>query len=324
MQELSASCNKPHILLTGSTGFIGKALCQRLVQQGYRLTLLSRKPRELGTNDKEPNVKHVTWRLEQAAESAWFNDVDIVIHLAAAASGEKSSLHELTAINVAGTANLFKQASLAGCKRFVFLSSAQVNWSQKAPYDKDKYTQSKLLAERKLQQLSATSPTELVVIRPALVYGPGVKGNFNKLLNGVKRGQWLPLGALKHNKRSLLSLSNLLDFIQLSLSHPLAGQQSWNLADKEAVSSVALVRALASASKQKAKLVHIPVWCLRVIGVLTGRSAQVQRLAGSAVIDVAEVEQKLGWQPKVNLQQELKLMLRYNTVNNVNAENQNS
>ena len=311
-------------MLTGSTGFIGQALYQHLLQQGYNLATLNRQPEKMGSEGSDPILLHWRWDLCQPAEPQWFAGVDCVIHLAAAASVQGLNRKAIMQLNVAAPVQLFKQAIAAGCKRFIFLSSAQVNWIDAPPYNTDLYTQSKQLAEQQLRQLSQNSRTELVIIRPALVYGPGVKGNFAKLLNSVQNGRWLPLGALTDNRRSMLALANLLSFIQLCLTHPLAAQQSWNLADNETVSTAALIHAIGRSVEKKPKLLAIPLWCLRLIGRLTGRSAQVQRVVGSATINSETTCQQLGWQPPLTLQQQLDVMLRQHNKTGQFAENQPS
>lgn len=168
--------HKPRILLTGSTGFIGQALYQHLLQQGYNLATLNRQPEKMGAEGSDPILLHWRWDLRQPAEPQWFADVDCVIHLAAAAAVQGLSRKAIMQLNVAAPVQLFKQANAAGCKRFIFLSSAQVNWIDAPPYNTDLYTQSKQLAEQQLRQLNHNSRTELVIIRPALVYGPGVRG----------------------------------------------------------------------------------------------------------------------------------------------------
>jgi UDP-glucose 4-epimerase len=212
------------------------------------------------------------------------------------------------AVNVDGTLNLARQAAQAGVRRFVFLSSIKVNGEGcEEPYregdaacPQDPYAISKWEAEQGLRQIELETGMDVVILRPPLVYGPGVKANFQRLLAAVDKGWPLPLGAVG-NRRSLLYLGNLVDAIQLCLVHPAAAGQTYLVSDGEDVSSPELVRRLARAMGCPARLLPVPPAWLRLAGGLLGRRAVVERLLGSLVVDSSRIRRELGWSPPFRL-----------------------
>jgi nucleoside-diphosphate-sugar epimerase len=214
------------------------------------------------------------------------------------------------AVNVDGTLNLVRQAATAGVKRFVFISSVKVNGELTQPgraftetdaaAPQDAYGQSKHEAEQGLRQLAADTGMEVVIIRPPLVYGPGVKANFAALMRAVQRGWPLPLGAV-HNQRSLVALDNLVDFIVTCITHPQAANQTFLVSDGEDLSTTELVRGMAQAVGVPARLLPVPVWALQAGATLLGKGDAVQRLCGNLQVDISKARNLLGWTPPVSV-----------------------
>ncbi len=213
------------------------------------------------------------------------------------------------ATNTEATLNLARQAAQAGVKRFVFISSIKVNGEGRdAPYretdaaaPEDAYAISKWEAEQGLRQIARETGLEVVILRPPLVYGPGVKANFQRLLQMVRRGWPLPLGAI-HNRRSLLYLGNFVDAIRLCVEHPAAAGQTFLLDDGEPVSTPELIRAVARAMGRPARLLAVPVGVLEFAGALLGKRAAVARLTGSLWVDSSAIRSRLGWTPPFSME----------------------
>jgi nucleoside-diphosphate-sugar epimerase len=216
---------------------------------------------------------------------------------------------------VDATLHLARQAAQAGVKRFIFVSSIKVNGEltrQGRPFTEcdppdpqDPYGISKIEAEQGLRQVAADTGMEVVIIRPPLVYGPGVKANFAALMRAVKKGMPLPLGAI-HNQRSLVALDNLVDFIVTCITHPKAGNQTFLISDGQDLSTAELVRGLAEAAGTSARLLPVPVWGLEWAGRLVGKGEAVQRLCGNLQIDSSKARTLLGWKPKVSVTEGLR------------------
>jgi nucleoside-diphosphate-sugar epimerase len=219
------------------------------------------------------------------------------------------------AVNMDCTLNLARQAVAAGVNRFVFISSVKVNGESTPPgrafteadatNPQDAYGQSKHEAEQGLRQLSADTGMEVVIIRPPLVYGPGVKANFASLMRAVQRGWPLPLGAV-HNQRSLVALDNLVDFIVTCITHPQAPNQTFLVSDGQDLSTTELVLGMAQAAGVPARLLPVPVWALQAGASLLGKGDAVQRLCGNLQVDISKARSWLGWVPPVSLQEGLR------------------
>lgn len=300
------------ILITGATGFIGAALCRSLADRG---TLVRRALHSAGPADP---------RFEDAlvgdigGATSWqsaLTGVDAIVHLAARThvmdEHAADPLAEYRRINVDGTRALADAARAAGVRRFVFLSSIKVNGEatfgkpyseDDAPRPEDAYGVSKLEAENALRETGAD--LETVVLRPPLVYGAGVKGNFLRLMRAVERGLPLPLASIR-NRRSLVSLNNLVDAILACLEHPAAAGQTYLVADDERIATPELVHAIAAAMKKPARLLPFPASLLRMGAGLFGKSAAAARLTGSLEIDTAKLQRELGWRPRETLAQGL-------------------
>jgi len=306
-----------HILVTGATGFVGGFLCSRLLLEGYavRGTLLaSENPAALVAGVQpaliEPLGVATSWDGALAG-------IDTVIHLAARvhimADKASDALDAFRTVNVAGTLKLARDAAKAGVGRFVFISSVKVNGEETTtPYTQesrpnpvDPYGISKWEAENGLQQISSETGMELVIVRPTLVYGPGVKANFLNMLKAVRRGIPLPLASI-NNKRSLLYVGNLVDALAACASHPAAVGRTYLVSDGEDVSTAQLIRKVAAALGVPARLLPFPPWLMRLAGKLTGNSAAVHRLTSSLCIDSSGIGNELGWRPPFTMDEGLR------------------
>jgi len=244
---------------------------------------------------------------------------DCIIHTAARVhvmhDTESDPLSAFRSVNADGTLNLAHQAAAAGVKRFVFISSVKVNGEVTQPGQafseadvsspQDAYGQSKHEAEQGLRQLSADTGMEVVIIRPPLVYGPGVKANFAALIRAVQRGWPLPLGAV-HNQRSFVALDNLLDFIVNCITHPKAANQTFLVSDGQDLSTTELVRGMAQAAGAPARLLPVPMWALQAGASLLGKGDAVQRLCGNLQVDISKARSLLGWVPPVSVDEGLR------------------
>lgn len=300
------------ILVTGANGFVGSALCECLRKRGMSVRGATR-TRGLNVDGDECIAVG-----DISAQTDWtpaLKNVDQVVHLAARVHvmNEKSAdpLAEFHRVNVGGTASLARQAAVAGVRRFVFLSSIKVNGelttsSQRfaandVPAPADAYGVSKHEAEQVLWKIVAETDMELVILRPPLVYGPGVSGNFMRLLQVLDRRWPLPLGAIQ-NQRSLIYVGNLVDAIRRSLRHPKAAGKTFLVSDGVDVSTPELVRGIAAALGRRPFLLPVPVSWMRRAGRVLGNQAAVDRLVGSLCVDIAPLREELGWTPPYTMQ----------------------
>ena len=306
------------VLVTGATGFVGSALVHRLVSDGevrVRATVRSARAQlPLGVEVIQiPDLaEHRDW-------SAALHGVESVIHVAGRAHVMRETaddpLAEFRRVNVAATSALARQAAGAGARRFVFISSIKVNGEETmpgrpyraddAPAPTDAYGVSKHEAEEELRLIARESGMEVVVIRPVLVYGPGVKGNFRAMMRWMRRGVPLPLGAI-HNRRSLVSLDNLVDLIVTVLRHRAAANRTFLVSDGEDLSTTELLRRLGSAFGAAPRLLPLPSILLEMPARLLGRRRLVNRLCGSLQVDITETRSTLDWSPPVRVDEALR------------------
>jgi UDP-glucose 4-epimerase len=295
------------ILLTGGSGFVGVAVLSSLQRNG---TSVVSAVRSGGGADKVVvgNIDGTTQWCDA------LQGVSCVIHSAGRAHVVNDTaldpLAEFRAVNVAGTANLARQAATQGVKRFIFLSSAKVNGeaspagrpftADQVPAPLDPYGLSKLEAEQGLHALAAETGMEVVIIRPVLVYGPGVKANFRSMMSWLAKGVPLPLGAID-NKRSLVALDNLVDLIITCVDHPAAANQIFLVSDDEDVSTSELLRRLGRALGKPARLLAVPVRLLEGVAGLLGKRGMAQRLCASLQVDIDKTKTLLNWTPPVSL-----------------------
>ena len=308
-------------LVTGANGFVGSRLCAALLRSGKSVTASAR--RSLPATAQHP-LSGAQWIADATVDSThhWgvaLQGVDVVVHLAARVHVMQelatNPLLEFRAVNVAGTLNLARQAAAAGARRFVYLSSVKVNGESTqaghpfveadTPHPQDAYSQSKHEAEMGLKQVARDTGIEVVIVRPPLVYGPGVKANLASLMRAVQHGWPLPLGAI-HNQRSLVALDNLVHFIITCATHPGAANQTYLVSDGQDLSTTELVQGLARAADVNALLVPVPAWALKGIATLLGRSGAVQRLCGNLQVNIAKARQDLDWIPPLSIQEGLR------------------
>jgi nucleoside-diphosphate-sugar epimerase len=299
-------------LVTGASGFVGRRLCTELLLRGHSVQTISRKPLDIagiasayvGPVNAAINFSNV------------LRDAKVVFHLASRvhvlADKPGQSANAYHEANVSLSASLARQAVAAGVARLVFVSTAKVHGDVSSPgralretdsFDPgDFYASSKCEAEAVLREITCGSATDLVIVRPPLVYGPGVKANFAALVRAVQRNLPMPLGALE-NHRSLVALDNLVDFLILCGSHPAAAGEVFFVSDVEDLSTAELVRQIANAAAVTPRLVRCPEVLLRVCGAILGKSAMVSRLCDNLQLDIGKAQTMLGWSPPLTVAQ---------------------
>jgi nucleoside-diphosphate-sugar epimerase len=310
------------IAVTGGNGFVGRALLRALQAAGSPGRGLVRDQRALAALASvaaAPGGHRVVGDLVDDLD--WqeaLRGVDVVVHAAARVHVMQSEAASLQAryrrVNTEASVRLAHEAVAAGVRRLVYLSSVKVLGESTAPGrcfgsgtpadPRDAYAWSKWEAEEALSAVAARTGLELVVIRPPLVYGPGVGGNFHRLLGWVRRGLPLPL-ALVDNRRSLIGLRNLVEVVVRACAHPAAAAERWLVADPEPISTAELVRAMAHALGRPPRLVPVPVPVLRGLGRISGHSAELGRLLDDLVVDASRTWSVLGWTPPAVLASEL-------------------
>jgi nucleoside-diphosphate-sugar epimerase len=293
------------VLVTGSDGFVGSHLCAALAAGGRRVVAASRRPGGVSL----PLLSNA---------SAWqsaLKSIDCVVHLAAhvhimRTTRESAALFQ--EVNVRGSQFVAEQAAQAGVRRFVYLSTVKVNGeggdlayrAADTPQPADAYARSKMQAEEVLRDAARMSGMELAIIRPPLVYGPGVRANFRRLLQLVALGLPLPLRSVD-NRRSLVSVWNLVNFIELCATHPRAGGGTWLVSDGEDLSTPQLLQAIARSMHKRARLFAFPPTLLKRLAQLIGMGAEMSRLCDSLLIDATPAANLLGWKPIIGVQQGL-------------------
>ena len=304
------------VLITGANGFIGRHLCRRLIESGKDVIACIREQ-----SDESPLADmggHLKVHRMPSPDckgdfSALFGKVDAVIHLAGRAHVMRDTsadpMSEFRRVNVGGTESLALMSAKRGVRRFIYISSIKVNGESThgTPFFADDpigycdaYGQSKWEAEERVRQIAEEGGMEWVIVRPPLVYGPGVRGNFLGLLKAVGRHVPLPLGSLR-NSRSLVSAFNLSDFLSLLLDHPAAANNRFLVADREDVSTPELIRRIAAALNCPPRLLPCPEALLQMAGTMLGKKAAVQRLVSSLVLDRQKVRDFVGWSAPTTL-----------------------
>ena len=302
-----------HTLVTGANGFVGAGIFERLHVALRPVSGAVRNEPQRAGFVRSPALKGGDW-------SRLLEGCDTLVHTAARVPATREaandSLRDFRTVNVEGTLNLARQAAAAGVRRFVFISSVKVHGEQSlpahpftptdAPSPKDAYGTSKAEAEAGLRAITAETDMDYVIIRPPLIYGPGVKGNFAAMMRAVARGLPLPFGAVTDNRRSLVALDNLVDLIVTCIDHPAAANQTFMVSDGEDLSTADLLRRLGVAMGKPARLLNIPPALLGAAAAMIGKRAVAQRLLGSLQVDISHTCSTLGWKPPISVDEGLR------------------
>lgn len=299
------------ILVTGATGFVGTALCRELLARGHTVHATARKTIPHGEGLSELRQITIPDIAAEFDRRALLDGMDAVVHLAAIAHRGGVPDADLRRVNVDATTGL-AEAAAGRVRRFVFLSSIKVHGEDSGPgmfvetdtlRPEDSYGRSKLQAEEALTEIAVRSGMELVLIRPPMVYGPGVKANFLRLLRWVASGLPLPLASVR-NRRSLVHLGNLVDMIARCAEHPSA-KGPFLTGDEEIVSTPELIARIGRALGRPSRLLSAPPAVLRAIGAISGRLDEIRRLTGNLAADTSRAHRVLDWRPPHTLDEGL-------------------
>jgi nucleoside-diphosphate-sugar epimerase len=312
------SLSQKLILVTGANGFVGQALCAALVKQGFSVRAAVRDSAKFKIAGCE-----IVILPSMEEDIDWTNtlvDVDTIIHLAARVhvmqDNASNPLHEFRKVNLYATEHLAKSAAAKNVKRLVYVSSIKVNGEetvegckfteQSRPAPQDPYGISKYEAELSLNKIASESALEVVIVRPPLVYGPGVKGNFAQMVSMIKKGIPLPFLAV-NNLRSLIYIDNFVSALILCAVHADATGKTFLVSDGDDVSTADLIKRLGVSLGRPARLFALPLSILKAVGFLFGKSSQIERLIGSLQIDSTKIREELGWKPQVTVYKGLEL-----------------
>lgn len=306
--------NDARTLITGATGFVGSALTARLQSEDLHPLGTCR-----GTSLSERCVSAPP--LEAGGDwSDLLKGIGTVVHTAARVhvmrDTSSNPLNAFRDVNVTGSLNLAREAASAGVRRFVFISSVKVNGDETRhgrpfaagddPAPEDAYGISKAEAEAGLKAISGQTGMEYVIIRPPLVYGPGVKGNFAAMIRALARDLPLPFGAVTDNRRSLVGLDNLVDLIVTCIDHPAAANQTFLVSDGEDLSTADLLKRLGATMGKRARLLDIPPALLGTAAAMIGKRAVAQRLLGNLQVDISHTRSTLDWRPPISVDEGLR------------------
>jgi nucleoside-diphosphate-sugar epimerase len=312
------------VLVTGSGGFIGRALCTRILTEGWQVR---------GTFRSESDVSRLPEGVEAFSigsidsDTKWddaLTGIDTVVHLAARVhvmdDVSSDPLAEYRKVNVEGTKCLAVSSANAGVKRFIFISSIKVNGEGRAAaYNEDDeaapqdpYSLSKWEAEQELHKITDKTDLETVILRSPLIYGPGVKANFLRLVKLINFGIPLPFRFIK-NLRSLIYIGNLIDAMITCMTNPNAAGKTYLVSDGEDVSTPELVRRIGAASRRRSLMLPVPIWMMQMTGRITGKSDEVERLVGALTVDISKIRKELGWKPPYTMEYGLKETAKWYT-----------
>jgi nucleoside-diphosphate-sugar epimerase len=302
------------VLVTGGSGFVGSVLCETLARAGHQVRAVVREgkalPRGAGTR---------VWPGEFDADTRWdsaLSDIEAVVHLAARAhvmNDPPANRALYFTLNSDGTRALAQAAALAGVRRFVYLSTVKVNGERSGarpfgpadpPQPEDHYGESKWRGEQQLAVVAAAGGFDAFTIRSPLVYGPGVRANFLRLMSWVNRGIPLPFASIE-NARSMVSVSNLCDLIERCVASQVRGTHTLMVSDGQDLSTPQLARSVGVALGRPARLLPMPPALLRLLGRATGRAAEIERLCSSLCVDISGTRRLLDWAPALSVEQGL-------------------
>ena len=307
------------VLVTGATGLVGGAVVRALAHRGdvELVVPLRRDNADLPLSAEAFPI----FGLDSSQDwSPALRGVNVVVHCAGRVHilRERAGdpLREFRLVNVEGTMRLASQAADAGVKRFIFLSSIKVNGEEttpgrpfradQVPHPQDPYGVSKMEAEACLNSLAERTNMEVVIIRPPLVYGPGVRANFLAMMKWLSLGVPLPFGCVMENRRSLVALDNLVDLIATCLDHPAAVRQTFLVSDGESLSMASLLRRMGNALGQSVHLIPVPLPFLRAAAALIGKREVARRLLGSLEVDITSTQERLKWTPPISIDEGLR------------------
>ena len=311
------------ILVTGASGFLGRALIKTFSNlDDIAVVAVCRGPTSFGQADVQ--VVEIGDLLEFDNWSSILLDIDVIIHAAGRAhimnENSMDPLYEFRRVNRDGTLRLAEEAAKAGVKRLIFLSSVKVNgeatlpgrpFTNLSPADpKDYYGKSKLEAEIGLLDLSKKSSLEVTILRPTLIYGDGVKGNFANLIKVLNFNIPLPLGSVNKNRRSLVGVQNLVSLIATCITHKNAANKIFLVSDNECLSTTGLLILLRRSLNSRSVLLPVPTCCLRFLGRLLKKDSYIERLLGSLEVDMTATCTDLDWFPPESIETGLKVFNR--------------
>lgn len=313
------------VLVTGANGFVGKVLCHTLIDRGFSIKAAVRDC--ISVLDDRIDCVSVGEINDNTDWQDALAEVDCVVHLAARVhvmnESDSAPLKAFRRVNTAGSEKLAREAARFGVKRMIYLSSIKVNGEETvcAPFNEhvdqppvDPYGRSKWEAENALQQVSAETGIEMVIIRPPLVYGPGVKGNFLTLLRMISKGLPLPLGSVS-NQRSLVALDNLVDLIKECIVNPRAGGETFLVSDGRDLSTTDLIKTIAHSMGKSPRLIPVPLLLLKMGAVMMGKSAVARRVLGSLQVDSSKAHRILGWSPPSSVECEIEKVVKWYSKN---------
>jgi len=314
----------PTALITGATGFIGHAVCEQLLARGWQVKGTIRSSSQDGVGLPEGVIPCSVDSLGPGTD--WrkaLSGIEMIVHLAARVhimkDTSEDSLLEFRQVNTHATERLARMAAQMGARRFVFLSTIKVNGEdsgdrafneEDALNPQDNYALSKLEAEQALRRVAEETGLDVVILRSPMVYGPGVKGNFLRLIQVVQRGIPLPLASV-HNRRSVIFLGNLVEVVISCMTHPQAKGKTYLVGDDEQLSTAELISRTARALGKSARLWPFPVELLRYAAMLLGKSAEADKLLNSLLVDSSKIRSELGWKPHFSLDEGLSVTARW-------------
>jgi len=300
------------VLVTGANGFIGRDLCKKLLSENYNVRGAVR-PEKAYLLPEGVEARHIEFIDGDVDWKNILEGVDTVVHLAARAHVMKDSVSnsfsEYHKVNVIGTEHLALAATKSGVKRFIFVSSVKVNGEENvraysegdALVPKGAYSISKMQAEKRIKEITADCDMDFVILRPPLVFGPGVKANFLELMKIVDKGTPLPLAKVD-NRRSFIYIENLVDAVLTCIKHSGSAGQTYFVSDNEDISTPELIRKTASALKKPARLFPFPKLLLFILGRIAGKGPAVDRLIGSLTVDISKIRNELDWKPPFTME----------------------